>query len=187
MLSITGNYILLNSISCFLLNYYNIESKLNKVGKTEKTHLKYEMLIRKTDSQLIFFQEYLKLNYILARKKNRCLIWMDIKKKRLLEIEEQKLKSSQKIKQKTNFCCICGKAILDNSVYCQECSHIIQRRIERPSREVLKFEIRNYPFIKLSEKYGVSDNAIRKWCKFYNLPYKSTVIKNISDIDWLKI
>ena len=57
----------------------------------------------------------------------------------------------------------------------------------RASVEVLKYEIRNYPFIKLSEKYGVSDNAIRKWCKFYNLPYKSTIIKNISDKDWLNI
>ena len=186
ILSFTANYTLLNSISYFLARYYNIESGLRKVKKTERTHLKYEMYICRTDSQIVFFREYLKLNYTLKRKKNRCLIWNEIKEKRILEIKEQKLKSIQN-REKKNFCCLCGERILENSKYCVECGYKVQRRVERPSRDVLKYEIRNYPFIKLSEKYGVSDNAIRKWCKSYNLPYKSTVIKNISDIDWLKI
>lgn len=35
--------------------------------------------------------------------------------------------------------------------------------------------------------YGVTDNAIRKWCKGYNLPSKSKDIKSYSDSDWEKI
>ena len=35
--------------------------------------------------------------------------------------------------------------------------------------------------------YGVSDAAIRKWCKSYDLPYQSLKIKKISDEDWEKI
>jgi hypothetical protein len=27
--------------------------------------------------------------------------------------------------------------------------------------------------------FGVSDNAVRKWCKAYGLPYKKKDIKNI--------
>lgn len=43
------------------------------------------------------------------------------------------------------------------------------------------------PFTKIGEKYGVSDNAVRKWCKNNNLPYQSSKIKEISDEDWENI
>jgi hypothetical protein len=39
-------------------------------------------------------------------------------------------------------------------------------------------------FLAVGKKYGVSDNAVRKWCKSLNLPHKATEIKNISDKDW---
>lgn len=32
-------------------------------------------------------------------------------------------------------------------------------------------EIHN--FLAIGRKYGVSDNAIRKWCKGYGLPYRT--------------
>ena len=54
----------------------------------------------------------------------------------------------------------------------------------RPSREELKFLIRNYPFLQIGKKYGVSDNAIRKWCIKYHLPSKVSQISLISDKDW---
>ena len=39
-------------------------------------------------------------------------------------------------------------------------------------------------FVELGKKYGVSDNAVKKWCISYNLPSKKKDINNISDIDW---
>jgi uncharacterized protein YjcR len=47
--------------------------------------------------------------------------------------------------------------------------------------------IRITPFTKIGEKFGVSDNAIRKWCDKYNLPRKSSEIKAFTDEEWLKI
>ena len=88
---------------------------------------------------------------------------------------------------KDNVCKNCGIFISRGGEFCKECSYKMKRKVERPPRDILKFDIRNYPFIKLSEKYGVTDNAIRKWCKSYNLPYKSTVIKSISDYEWVNI
>lgn len=35
--------------------------------------------------------------------------------------------------------------------------------------------------------YDISDNAVRKWCKSYNLPSKVGDIKKISDNEWLNI
>lgn len=84
-------------------------------------------------------------------------------------------------------CEICGK-ITKNKKYCsQECSHIAQQKASKPTRKELKKLIRTTSFIELGRRYNVSDNAIRKWCKSYNLPFKTKDIKRISDEDWDKI
>jgi len=44
-----------------------------------------------------------------------------------------------------------------------------QRKVERPTTEVLQEEIKNTSFVQLGKKYSVSDNAVRKWCKAYQL------------------
>ena len=76
-----------------------------------------------------------------------------------------------------NYCLNCGKTIDKNATRCVTCSHILERKVERPSKENLEKEIYEYTFVELGKKYGISDNAIRKWCKAYNLPYKSFEIK----------
>jgi transposase-like protein len=39
--------------------------------------------------------------------------------------------------------------------------------------------IQNLPFIKIAKIYNVSDNSIRKWCKFYGLPTKKSDLNKI--------
>lgn len=56
--------------------------------------------------------------------------------------------------------------------------------IERPSREVLKEKIKTGNFVQIGKEYNVSDNTIRKWCKFYGLPFHSYVIRGLSDYEW---
>ena len=60
----------------------------------------------------------------------------------------------------------------------------MQRKVERPSREDLKQLIRTTPFTQIAQKYGVSDNAIRKWCVAMNLPNKKGDINNYSEEEW---
>ena len=102
----------------------------------------------------------------------------DVEKQLLDEIEITK--HGQK-----NYCVRCGKEILSsNAKYCPECKHFMDRVVERPSREELKQLIRTKTFTEIAASYGVSDNAIRKWCDLEGLPRKKTDIKNISDKDW---
>lgn len=89
--------------------------------------------------------------------------------------------------KKEYLCLDCGKRISHTSLRCEECAKKQMRKVDRPSREELKTLIRTNPFTKLSEKFGVSDNAIRKWCKAYRLPYSSREIKKISEEDWNRI
>lgn len=92
------------------------------------------------------------------------------------------------IRQKQeNQCLICGKKILPTSKYCLTCSGFIQRKVERPNREELKNLIKSVPFTQIGKQYGVSDNAVRKWCQSEGLPSKSSIIKKYSDEEWASI
>lgn len=53
--------------------------------------------------------------------------------------------------------------------------------IDRPSREILLQEILEFPFTEVGKKYGVTDNTIRKWCKFYKLPHRKKDLCNIPE------
>ena len=125
-------------------------------------------------------------------------IW---KIERNYNIEKYKENKNQKAKiyyykaSKSNKCFICGKSILNDSILCNDCENAKRKQQAKEqrqeqygiTRETLKQEIRTTSFVKLSEKYEVSDNAIRKWCKSYNLPSKSSEIKKYSDEEWEKI
>lgn len=41
------------------------------------------------------------------------------------------------------------------------------RKVERPSYEQLMEEVRTMSFLAIGRKYGVSDNAVRKWIRWY--------------------
>lgn len=43
------------------------------------------------------------------------------------------------------------------------------RKVEWPSKNVLIDLLKNMTYIAIGEKYGVSDNAVRKWCKKYEI------------------
>lgn len=90
---------------------------------------------------------------------------------------------------KINFCLDCGKTISKSSIKCLKCEykHRTSNEVSGITREELKYLIRTVPFTKIGQKYGVSDNAVRKWCDKYNLPRKSNEIKKYSDDEWLKI
>jgi len=62
------------------------------------------------------------------------------------------------------------------------------RIVERPDRQTLKKLIRTIPFTTIGKMYGnVSDNAVRKWCDFENLPRKKNIINSYSDEEWEKL
>lgn len=90
------------------------------------------------------------------------------------------------IKEPEHYYCIdCGKEITKGSSgRCVECAHKQQRVSERPDRETLKMLIRTMPFTQIGKQYGVSDNAIRKWCDAEDLPRRTTDIKKMSDEEW---
>ena len=78
---------------------------------------------------------------------------------------------------KYHHCHICGKQIDHTSDLCIECYN--EQRVANtkiPNASELQDIIQQYNgnFTQIGKLFGVSDNAIRKWCKKYNIPSHSS-------------
>lgn len=58
--------------------------------------------------------------------------------------------------------------VKENSTWRNE-PKLNQRKTIRPPREELEKLVKNESFLKIGERFGVTDNSIRKWCKFYQI------------------
>lgn len=76
---------------------------------------------------------------------------------------------------KSKICPICGGKKSAKATCCSKCS-VKSRFASKITKEELANLIYTTPFTKIADMYGVSDNAIRKWCKKYDLPYKHSQI-----------
>lgn len=82
-----------------------------------------------------------------------------------------------------NRCPRCGKIIGPTATYCEECAHIMTRKVERPNKEELaKLIYEKGGFAQVAWMFDVADNTIRKWCKGYELPTHTKELK-----DWYRI
>lgn len=181
--SILGNSKLIQGIKGYL-EENKIYGNVYEEKKGKLVNPKYNFNIKNFSSLEIYLDLYVKLGFVLSRKRDRAIFI-------LKEINERKnrIKKIREVnKDKSlNFCIICGKSIHHNATLCRECYVKENESEKKPSREILKEKIRALSFLKIGEEYGVSDNAIRKWCKSYNLPYQKSVIKSYTDTDWKKV
>lgn len=84
---------------------------------------------------------------------------------------------------KTRFkqrCLNCDTPITGKGVtgYCNKCSRVVQHKVEHPSKHELQGLIQMQSVLSIAKQYGVSDNAVRKWLKSYDLPYTKKDIQN---------
>ena len=109
----------------------------------------------------------------------------DEEKAREIDLIYQKLKTHEIV-----YCKYCGKEI-SRDARTQQCRECYEKNIQiekenkhNITRELLKDLIRTKPFTHIGKMYGVSDNAVRKWCDKYGLPRSSKEIKSYSDEQW---
>lgn len=99
-----------------------------------------------------------KLKMLNLEFDNECLKEIQIESR--INIKEEKEK---------NTCKSCNAKIQNRSTFCIKCSQVKLRVVERPLYLDLIKEVENNGYSATGRKYGVSDNAIRKWIKNYEL------------------
>lgn len=105
-----------------------------------------------------------------------------------LETTGYKTMRTENKPQKKYYCCDCGAEISRGAIRCRICSDKQKQFIVKSiDRNELKQLIRIQPFTKIGEQYGVSDNAIRKWCEKFSLPTKKKDIQKLTDEEWEKL
>lgn len=84
---------------------------------------------------------------------------------------------------KENYCLDCNSQITLESDRCCSCAskHRDTNRkvLNRPRKDELYNLLKDNTFVDVGNIFGVSDNAIRKWCKLYNIPHKASYYRNI--------
>ena len=92
-------------------------------------------------------------------------------------------------------CPVCEAIYYGKRKFCSDVCKCINRRSRvqstsipnksrvttRPTEEMLRTLIQSESFISIGKRFGVSDNAVRKWCKDYFINTKSR--KELSDIE----
>ena len=86
---------------------------------------------------------------------------------------------------KLNKCPICGKLKDVGAGTCLTC-YLKQKaeKSKRPSKNELIQDILELPILQIGKKYGVSDNAVRRWLRKYNLPVTRNEIKEFRN-NWV--
>jgi hypothetical protein len=124
--------------------YYETLVNLNKLKDTETA---YKLV---TNPELYPDQILVKLNVDCMDK---------------IRATEKQEKYLNKIR-KTAKCKLCNISVHYNALYCQNCCKISQRVVKnRPSKVQLLKMIQETSYVAVGKKYGVSDNAVRKWLR----------------------
>lgn len=99
---------------------------------------------------------------------------------------KRRLEQKQKRNTETYYCVKCGiNGVKNPNSQCRSCASKQESSLKYTiSRDELKKDIRIMPMVQVGKKYNISDNAIRKWCEYHNLPKKKSEIKSYSDEEW---
>lgn len=89
----------------------------------------------------------------------------------------------QKNKAKVYFCKQCNNQLYGKgkTSLCRKCFNEsgFNSKTLKPDKESLYNKLCKNSFSAVAREYNVSDNAVRKWCKSYGLPYKASEYKKI--------
>ena len=78
-------------------------------------------------------------------------------------------------------CECCGRYVKDHKTkLCAKCYRESEiKASNRPSKDELFKLLQINSFVEIGKLFNVSDNAVRKWCKYYGLPFRKKDMKDM--------
>lgn len=171
-----------------LLAYGITQNEIYERGNFHKVDEYYIIALSPIDKKPLKIFDSLKDVKKILNLKNTSSIWNAIKNPNWKANGYYWIKSKEYIQIEET---ISDKDFIQNAIKKREYTEqtkiklsFSKRKVERPSREEFKELIRTISFTEIGQKYGVTDNAVRKWCDFYDLPRRKKDINIISDENW---
>lgn len=142
-------------------------------SKTNNFRIKNSSIGRKIqDPKTLFLTEEEIQQRDLEKKAKKC-------GKTLEQYLEDKLKSRRILEDR--ICPVCNKTFRPKGGTQKYCSQECYKEDMKGNRPTFLQLIQDFKelksFVQVGIKYNVSDNAVRKWCKLYGIPFKSKEIK----------
>lgn len=172
-------------------NYTEVENYLNnsksiKSSKLKEKLLKEKLLENKCSkcgiSDWLGNPLVLQLHHIDGNNQNNSLDNLQLLCPNCHSQTENYCGNSNK-NVKKYYCSNCGKEITKNAKYCPICAFKHRRKVERPNLEQLILDFKELKsFTQVGIKYQVSDNSVKKWCIYYNIPSKIKELQNYISI-----
>lgn len=110
------------------------------------------------------------LAFILNTQILRSSLKQAVRSNREQKVKAHRAKRHQ-LKQRGT-CAVCGRLLTtrNSDHYCSsKCAHFATRRVLRPTADELYTLVWTAPTSAVAKQLGVSDKAVEKWCKIYNI------------------
>jgi|LakMenE01Jun11ns_1017448.scaffolds.fasta_scaffold9887178_4 hypothetical protein len=94
---------------------------------------------------------------------------IDIQKRSYKTIYKESSLSRKKAQKKYNQCLACGIDTYNDKYCSNKCCKLAKRKVDRPDKEKLIEILQKNNWTQTAKMFNVSDNAVRKWAKQYNI------------------
>lgn len=107
----------------------------------------------------------------MDNSKDNLAVYTNSEHTRMHKIEECRQDGKHVYCTEQHVCIDCGVPLSDfRSNRCVKCAHMQQRKPNHPTRDELSEYIKTMSNTEIARMCNVSDSAVRKWRKKYNLP-----------------
>ena len=165
--------------------YAGSNTKLNIDKYLEETT--YTKLLRDFKDDTLSLKEVYQRNEVTETILKRVLQEKGLSTRRAdhgIQYKRPKMRNKNTLKR----CVDCKVNVSRKATRCKKCAgkhkgDTVWWVKERPTAGELYQLLLTQTFIEVGAMYGVSDNAVRKWCKGYGIPYKATYYRGKNEVE----
>lgn len=157
------------------------EEVVHHIDRNRKNNLEDNLMVFISERDHVLFHAY-GLCEKLSDGTYKAIVQDNVDFTYINMTKEDKETNNIKIKKiRKKLCPICNRNY--KYIESEKCIECLNKNKSKniPPKEILENYInKKIPFTQIGKEFGVTDNAVRKWCKKYNLPFRTSDIKKFA-------